>query len=228
MAFLDDDVELDFGEKIISNRRFAKELGVLNRNAKPPADHLVLKAQEHGGKFLHIISSDLHLNSIFARCIACGKALKVVNFDADRNAEGLATRRNFVLEATCRDCKQRELETAVADHPDYRPELDEYWRKHYVSLCANANTRRILVSITKDEILERYLSNGGKCEVTGVLLKPEKGKSNRFAPSVDRVDSSGSYEAGNIQIVARAVNMMKGTMSTDEFYEWCDLVAKRD
>lgn len=44
--------------------------------------------------------------------------------------------------------------------------------------------------------------------------------------SIDRIDSNGVYEEGNVQWVDKRINMMKGTLSNEEFIELCTMVAK--
>lgn len=46
----------------------------------------------------------------------------------------------------------------------------------------------------------------------------------RTQASVDRIDSDGNYEIGNIQIVCNIVNLMKQDMTTSEFLKWCGRV----
>lgn len=71
--------------------------------------------------------------------------------------------------------------------------------------------------------LERLLATlldiqGNRCALTGIpfrfdQLEPDK----NFLPSADRIDSSGHYELGNLQIVCRFVNFWKRDMENAEF-----------
>lgn len=58
--------------------------------------------------------------------------------------------------------------------------------------------------------------SAGRCEVTGIpfdfsLRKERAQHVSPFAPSIDRIDPSKGYTMDNIQIVAMAYNMAKGT-----------------
>lgn len=186
-----------------------------------------LLPQRIGNRSLHIVAASVCFNSTHAKCISCQRSQRLSNFWLADDVNDLATSRNFVLDARCNKCRTLERNTVLSDADGYTPELDCFWTENFRSLCAGARSRKIEITITKDALLERYLRNEGRCEMTGVLLKPERGKTNRLAPSVDRIDSKRHYSKGNIQIVARCINLMKGDMETDEFVEWCKRIAKR-
>jgi hypothetical protein len=57
-----------------------------------------------------------------------------------------------------------------------------------------------------------------RCALTGIPFHfdgPEADKN--LLPSVDRIDSDGHYEAGNLQIVCQFVNFWKGNTNNEEF-----------
>ena len=65
------------------------------------------------------------------------------------------------------------------------------------------------------DLLDRQ---GGRCALTGIpfhFREPEA--DSNLLPSVDRIDSDGHYEAGNLQIVCRFVNSWKGDTAEEEF-----------
>jgi hypothetical protein len=67
---------------------------------------------------------------------------------------------------------------------------------------------------------------GCKCALTGWdITFPATGHPDQSAASIDRIDSSLSYTRGNVQIVERRVNMMKGKYTQDEFIAVCCAVA---
>jgi len=71
--------------------------------------------------------------------------------------------------------------------------------------------------------LEKLLSSlldlqGNRCALTGVpfhFLGPDADKN--LLPSVDRIDSNGHYEAGNLQIVCQFINFWKSDSDNEEF-----------
>lgn len=64
-----------------------------------------------------------------------------------------------------------------------------------------------------DELREEF---GGRCAITNLLLQPD-GPDDQLRPSLDRIDSNGHYEAGNLQLVARFINFWKSDTEDSEF-----------
>jgi CRISPR/Cas system Type II protein with McrA/HNH and RuvC-like nuclease domain len=62
-----------------------------------------------------------------------------------------------------------------------------------------------------------------KCALTGVELEPATAELDHIVPVVD----GGDHSIGNLQVLHKIVNRMKGSMTNDEFIKWCELVANR-
>lgn len=62
-----------------------------------------------------------------------------------------------------------------------------------------------------------------RCAITGLTLKFE-GSDDQLRPSLDRIDSNGHYEAGNLQVVARFINFWKRDTEDIEFRRLIALV----
>lgn len=113
----------------------------------------------------------------------------------------------------------------------YSPALDRYWDKVLRRMRSGAQSRGLVVAISKDDVLGLYLRQEGRCALTGLKMdwkaKGGTGRNRRAMgqPSVDRIDSNGNYTLDNIQIVLAAVNMMKNDLSNDHFVALCEQVA---
>lgn len=57
---------------------------------------------------------------------------------------------------------------------------------------------------------------GNRCAITGLTLQFE-GADEQLRPSLDRIDSDGHYEVGNLQVVARFINFWKNNSKDTEF-----------
>ena len=94
----------------------------------------------------------------------------------------------------------------------------------------DAGKRGIEFKITGDYLWELFVSQQGKCALSGVNLllgKPYRDSHRRKlsgTASLDRIDSSGHYEEGNVQWVHTDVNMMKLRFSNEDFLNYCKLV----
>jgi hypothetical protein len=97
----------------------------------------------------------------------------------------------------------------------------------------NALKRKIEFNITIQEVWNLFVTQKGKCALTGVKLTMDK----RFAASahshttmqtasLDRIDSKCGYVKGNVQWVDKDVNMLKRGVSQERFIELCTLVAR--
>lgn len=73
-------------------------------------------------------------------------------------------------------------------------------------------SKEALITLLK-ELLEE---TGDRCAISGLVLQFD-GKDSQLRPSLDRIDSSGHYEAGNLQVVARFINFWKSDTEDSEF-----------
>lgn len=79
--------------------------------------------------------------------------------------------------------------------------------------------------LTIEYLRELFEIQGRRCPISGVELYfsntvLESAHGNDTA-SLDRIDSSGEYEIGNVHWTHKIVNVMKQSLSTPELVEWC-------
>lgn len=81
-----------------------------------------------------------------------------------------------------------------------------------------------------EELISALLDlQGNRCALTGIPLQFHgDGADPNLLPSVDRIDSNGHYEAGNLQIVCRFINFWKSDSENDEFRRLLMLVRGED
>ncbi len=79
-----------------------------------------------------------------------------------------------------------------------------------------------------EKVLEQCLAvQENRCALTGIPFDFE-GLDRNLLPSPDRIDSSGHYAPGNIQVVCQFVNFWKGATPNDEFLRLLDIVRRGD
>ena len=137
-------------------------------------------------------------------------------------------------------CNQAKTSTFVCDgcgavferSGDKRRAIERRLEKNAKALkfcsaeCNNEYGRRpVCDKVTKSRVGELYKKleeSGFRCALSGVRLKKDTMSLDHVVP----VSNGGSDDASNIQFVHRVVNQMKGTMSQEEFIEWCKRVAR--
>ncbi len=91
---------------------------------------------------------------------------------------------------------------------------------------------KILKNCTPEEmhihLRQLMKAQNGVCKITGIKMHQygQKDQDNDFLPSPDRIDSSGHYEIGNMQIVCRFINFWKLAQDNGRFQELLEHVVK--
>lgn len=111
----------------------------------------------------------------------------------------------------------KELENALAEYAALKPHRSQPLidmpaaAKDLFTRCRKGAKRRGLEFNLRLEDVQRLLEESrGKCSVTGIpfdLGRPDGHRKRLWAPSIDRIASSGGYVAGNVRVVAVAVNL---------------------
>lgn len=85
---------------------------------------------------------------------------------------------------------------------------------------SSAKKRNKEFNITPEYLYDIFNMQSGNCALSGLGLFPE-------TVSVDRIDNSEGYVEGNVQLVTKEMNFMRGPLSLDDFrsflddlYEW--------
>ena len=103
----------------------------------------------------------------------------------------------------------------------------QLWGQIKNSASGNKGTRaKLELSITIEDVWKLYQRQGGKCALSGVELSLPLRYNRPGTASLDRVDNSMGYVAGNVQWVHKYINFMKGTLDQDFFISLCKDVAR--
>jgi hypothetical protein len=78
-------------------------------------------------------------------------------------------------------------------------------------------------TLTGDQLIDIWDKQSGKCAVSGLNMTHHRGAHGRKMPlnaSIDRINNSEHYIAGNVQLVCYQVNIMRHTLDVGEFEWW--------
>jgi hypothetical protein len=92
-----------------------------------------------------------------------------------------------------------------------------------------AKKRGIPMEIDREYAWEIFKLQDEKCALSGLKLSfvnNIRDERNTHTASLDRIDNTKGYIIGNIQWVHKRINIMRNTLSVDEFINWCNLVVK--
>jgi hypothetical protein len=108
--------------------------------------------------------------------------------------------------------------------------MEKYVQQVYWRAQKGAKKRSIPFELSKDEYRQIVARANGHCEVTGVVFELTiSGSADRrpFAPSLDRIDSSGHYTAGNCRLVCGIVNAALGAWGEDIFWRMVRMAKRK-
>lgn len=110
----------------------------------------------------------------------------------------------------------------VPQHTGDRKEM----RAHVLRLLRDARKRskkkKLTFCITEAHIIKLYMDQKGLCALSSKpLLYGKKGTGSDDVISLDRIDNVRGYEPQNIQLLTKAVNNAKATLSVAAFQTMC-------
>ena len=153
------------------------------------------------------------------QCRLCKETLPLPQFETLKTS----AKRPY-LHATCRECRTEQSRLRCNATPD------AFIRRAVSQLRCSRRKRNpdLKFVITPEEVIDLFNAQDGKCALSGIdltYMRDGKGTKFPYNISIDRIDPKGDYVIENIQLVAAAINLMKGTWSDYTFIETCIKVA---
>ena len=115
----------------------------------------------------------------------------------------------------------------IAEEVIFSTEIMKLNNQYWNSIRGGAKHRGLEFNITKEYIIDLYLTQNKKCKLSGLDILLCNEREQRTA-SLDRIDSTKGYVVGNVQWVLSDVNIMKLAMTEEEFFYWCKLVSENN
>lgn len=152
------------------------------------------------------------------KCPRCKNTLPIACYNSDSQAfDGLNT--------YCKDCRKEAYNEKANT-------LEGFISILFKDLVYRAKYKKLTVGITRDDILELYKKQDGKCALTGAQMTYSRtlgsGRWNNSSKniSVDRINSRGNYTLDNIQLVCSLANTIKWDSDQDDFFEMCKMITE--
>lgn len=130
-------------------------------------------------------------------------------------------RRNYCIgshniEQPCKKCSN------ISNHPSTM--VGEVRLSWFESFKKSAIIRGYSWELTPEFVDALYEQQKGVCALSGLSIGWSTVGWNHTA-SLDRIDNNVGYIPENVQLVDKRVNMMRGSLSVDEFLEICFCIA---
>ena len=154
-------------------------------------------------------------------CTKCSKEVKLSNFHKDKTSKD-------GLYRWCKDCKRdydknyrkSEKIQSYYNSEEYKDSKISYINKNYLKHKLNTLKAKIKFSGRNLEfsINEKDLQVVEYCPLLGIKLnyKKVRGVFDWSIASIDRIDNTKGYIPGNVWIISRLANTMKGMASKEE------------
>jgi hypothetical protein len=91
---------------------------------------------------------------------------------------------------------------------------------YYSRIKKHAAKLGMSVFVSIEDIDQLWKDSEGKCALTGLPIRMGEDA------SLDRIDSSKSYEKGNLQWVHKHIQLMKSALAQDYFVKMCRMVSE--
>lgn len=138
-----------------------------------------------------------------------------------------------LVSGRCKSCKSCASKRTAIKYPPPTlwANVGDLGRIYYTSLKHNALRRNLVFEISQEDCWDLFLKQNKKCALSGYSITLSKNIKNHgvdyksFTASLDRIDSSIGYIAGNVQWVHRDINWMKNNFNQSDFIEMCIAIA---
>ena len=118
----------------------------------------------------------------------------------------------------CFQCAKCAAKDRGAIQAERNGKVGELTLTRYTKLQRSAETRNISFNVSMEYLWNLFEYQNHTCAITGDYI------SSITEASLDRIDSNGNYEEGNVQWVTYQANVSKHTMNMNELYEFCKKV----
>ena len=130
---------------------------------------------------------------------------------------------NCLKQGKTKSCRKCAANNHITDHY-VKAIMTSKYNSLVKSLSYRKKVGKLEFNITIEDLIKLY-NQSQICSLSGIDISLDRYKSvSEQNLSIDRIDSNKGYIKGNIQLVDKRINMMKGSLSNEEFIELCKKV----
>lgn len=155
-------------------------------------------------------------------CHYCNEYKDINEFSANGSKSRVRNGRRYI----CRQCgttRQKKHNKALPDEQ----KLDKCLRWRWLGAKDRSKRNNIDFSLTFEDIKNLWITQNGICALSGIKMTYEL--QNGRTPtnvSIDKIDHTKGYIAGNVQLVCMACNQIKSDLSEEEMYQFCKKIVE--
>lgn len=143
-----------------------------------------------------------------AQCTKCGEISSIKHFSVTGKNP---LWRTSICNKCCQNRRYNQLNSTIEKYLSYR----------FARMNRTSIVRGINVSISKEDFMNQFHIQNGKCFYTGVDLICKVGREKeRGVLSIDRVDTTKGYVKGNVVFCTYRINSVKNDLTLEEIKEW--------
>lgn len=170
-------------------------------------------------------------------CTTCGKCKPESDFPSKRERESIKLTKPKTTGNYCKACNAERARAWRLNNPGYRttgkvialPIIERPWMSAVRQRLADAKGRckklnKPMPKVTDQFLYELLIAQDKKCALTGADLVIEVKHS--LCLSLDQIDPAKGYIEGNVQWLAWCVNRAKGDLTSQDFYDMCEVVVQ--
>jgi hypothetical protein len=153
-----------------------------------------------------------------AECSNCGK---IKSLDLFRTRQ---RKNNKPYQITyCYDCQYQKVGER------FNKDIKSYLINRWATLKSRSNKKNIVFSILKDEFIEQFLSQDGKCFYTDEVLicSVLNGTGEKNQLSTDKIIPELGYVNGNVVFCTKQINTCKSDLTLEQIEKWMPLWFER-
>lgn len=155
-------------------------------------------------------------------CHGCGEYKDKEEFSLKGGNDPIRENRRTL----CKSCYTERQKTRNKALPDSK-KLVKCLRWRWLGARDRSKRHTVDFSLSLEELENLWQEQNGTCALSGIKMTYEL--QNGRTPtnvSIDRIDQSKGYTAGNIQLVCMACNQIKSDLSEEEMYHFCKKIVE--